>query len=477
MALCAFGSKAAMFDITPVENLFIEEYMRRAPGEYVKVYLYGLMDCYHGGGGDLQDYAKALQLTDEEVQAAFAYWVNMGVVEHSEGGYAYHNLKHLLYNSPQHSMYNYQAFNQDLQRLFPGRALQPSEYQSAYSWMDDLGLSQETVLMMVQYSLQTASNSERLSFKYMDKVALSWSKDGVKTQTDAENYLRERELRYSGAKKVLQHIGVKRLPTKDEHDLMMKWQGWGYDIEAMLAACKELTKIQQPNMAYLDKVMTSYHRLGLTDVMQIRRYQNDREQLQGLMQAIVHELGKREYTPEQQKLYIKWTSQWGFPHEAVLEAAKQTRSFPALDRLLGEWQAQGWMSMQAIARGLQDLQQQDGLVREVLERARVKGQVTDAQRQLYACWTDRWHMPHEVVLLAAEYSVAAAQPLVFLNRILENWQQRDIRSVSVGQADHDARVAGRKGAQDGQGMAKVVDAAKFQQREYTDGDFDYLINE
>ena len=27
---------------TPVENLFIEEFMVKAPGEFVKVYLYGL---------------------------------------------------------------------------------------------------------------------------------------------------------------------------------------------------------------------------------------------------------------------------------------------------------------------------------------------------------------------------------------------------------------------------------------------------
>ena len=47
MAFCQFSDTFALFDCTPVENLFIQEYMLRAPGEYVKVYLYGLMQCYH----------------------------------------------------------------------------------------------------------------------------------------------------------------------------------------------------------------------------------------------------------------------------------------------------------------------------------------------------------------------------------------------------------------------------------------------
>ena len=43
----AFDEQFAMFDITPVENHFILEYLPGARGEYVKVYLYGLLYCYH----------------------------------------------------------------------------------------------------------------------------------------------------------------------------------------------------------------------------------------------------------------------------------------------------------------------------------------------------------------------------------------------------------------------------------------------
>ena len=37
MAFCRFSDTFALFDCTPVENLFIQEYMLRAPGDCGKV--------------------------------------------------------------------------------------------------------------------------------------------------------------------------------------------------------------------------------------------------------------------------------------------------------------------------------------------------------------------------------------------------------------------------------------------------------
>ena len=42
MAWVEYDSQDLAFLTTQVENLFIDEYMGKAPGDYVKVYLYGL---------------------------------------------------------------------------------------------------------------------------------------------------------------------------------------------------------------------------------------------------------------------------------------------------------------------------------------------------------------------------------------------------------------------------------------------------
>ena len=81
MAMCSFADRFSMFDVTPVENLFIEEYMLRAPGDYVKVYIYGLRLCYHPvKEASVTSIARALGLEEKTVMDAFAYWERVGVL-------------------------------------------------------------------------------------------------------------------------------------------------------------------------------------------------------------------------------------------------------------------------------------------------------------------------------------------------------------------------------------------------------------
>ena len=81
MAFCAFDDSAALFDSTPVENMFITEYMLRAPGDFVKVYLYALMLCYHPTPRmSLSSMARDLDMTEEDVERAFKYWARDGLV-------------------------------------------------------------------------------------------------------------------------------------------------------------------------------------------------------------------------------------------------------------------------------------------------------------------------------------------------------------------------------------------------------------
>ena len=70
-----FDERYAMFDTTPVDNQFILEYLPSAPGDAVKVYLYGLLRCYHPEEGlSVERMADELSLTADQVEAAFRYW-------------------------------------------------------------------------------------------------------------------------------------------------------------------------------------------------------------------------------------------------------------------------------------------------------------------------------------------------------------------------------------------------------------------
>ena len=56
---------------TEVENIFINEYMPSAPGEYVKVFLYGLLYSQNQADMTMQQFARQLQLTEKQVEDAW----------------------------------------------------------------------------------------------------------------------------------------------------------------------------------------------------------------------------------------------------------------------------------------------------------------------------------------------------------------------------------------------------------------------
>ena len=65
---------------TKVENIFINEYMPSAPGDFVKVYLYASMYAEHGLEITEKAIAKQLGLSEEKVREAWEYWEERGVI-------------------------------------------------------------------------------------------------------------------------------------------------------------------------------------------------------------------------------------------------------------------------------------------------------------------------------------------------------------------------------------------------------------
>ena len=66
---------------TDVENIFINEYMPAAPGDYVKVYLYALLYAKQGLEMTHENLARELGMSAETVDEAWTYWAKMGTVK------------------------------------------------------------------------------------------------------------------------------------------------------------------------------------------------------------------------------------------------------------------------------------------------------------------------------------------------------------------------------------------------------------
>lgn len=236
MAMCSFADPFSMFDVTPVENLFIEEYMLRAPGDYVKVYIYGLRLCYHPvEGATVTTIASALGLEEKTVLDAFTYWERQHVLRRTGDNppsYSYNNLKALMVSGQEREddiPEMDRSFNTALQELFGTRLLQAADYERVYGWMEDMGFKPEVVLMLVRHCIATSGKGQNVTFASMEKEAVRWAKKGATTLVAAEEHLRTLSANYEGAQKVVRQFGLRRSPTVDEERMYAKWSGeWAF---------------------------------------------------------------------------------------------------------------------------------------------------------------------------------------------------------------------------------------------------------
>ena len=200
MAYCAFDKDAALFDATPVDNMFISEYMLRAPGDYVKVYLYALMLCAHPSERmSNASMARDLDMTEEDVVHAFRYWSRSGLVRQvadNPPAYVILSAKQLAMTramNPGEQLYH-REFMEEVSRILGGRTLAAGDCQTIFEWMDVLELPEEVVLMLLQTEMKQSGG--RVSIRIADQRAREWARSGIRTVEDVERIVllgKERE--------------------------------------------------------------------------------------------------------------------------------------------------------------------------------------------------------------------------------------------------------------------------------------------
>ena len=305
MAFCAFDDSAALFDSTPVENMFITEYMLRAPGDFVKVYLYALMLCYHPSPRmSLSAMAKDLDMQEEDVERAFKYWARDGLVRQVGDNpvcFTLANLKQLTLTqaeNPGDKLYN-EKFIREAERILK-RTLLPEETNLINDWVQVFELPEEVVLMLLQIEMENSRG--RVSIKIADRRAKEWAQSGIRTVDDVEKVVvmgREREQQL---RRLLARLGQRRAPSEDEKTMYKTWiDEWGFTPEAVQEACRETTK-GTPTMAYLNGILMRQHQLGRHEAITLETGMQSEHEARGFAREVYAGLGVTGKTPTQDDL-------------------------------------------------------------------------------------------------------------------------------------------------------------------------------
>lgn len=259
---------------TEIENLFIGEYMLDAPGDYVKVYLLGMMHAQMEEPIDNTQIAKQLTLSLETVDKAWDYWQTIGLVKKvakSEDFSAYKvlfvNIKEAVFGKcaidfvpADKAPKEIDLTSADLGQLYrgiekvTGRLLDGKEAEIVAGWITEFNINPDVILYCYKYSTENGKSNR---VKYVEKILMDWREKNLESVDMVEEYLGESDRAFKLYKRVFKALGfVGRTPSEPEKAVMRKWFfDMNLSMDEVLAAIDKTIASSSPNIKYVDAIL------------------------------------------------------------------------------------------------------------------------------------------------------------------------------------------------------------------------------
>ena len=291
-------------DDTVIPNIFFDEYLPRANGEFLKIYLYLLRWLPHTEHIlTLGGIADTFYMTENDVVRAMKYWEMEGLLKltcSSSGDITAICLNPIQAgSSPKASsstasdarrpsdlstavperpaaytmqeLQRFAADNSSEQLLFIiqqylGHPLSQTELNSVYYFYDGLGFSTD----LIEYLFEYCVSNGHTHMRYIEKVALSWASQHISTADEARA---QGESHQRSCFAVLKAFGLGgRMPASGEVAYINKWtKTYGFSLELILEACRRtMMSVHTPSFEYTDKILSNWKSLNaytMTEVM------------------------------------------------------------------------------------------------------------------------------------------------------------------------------------------------------------------
>ena len=294
-------------DTTAVSNTFIDKLMVDANEAQIKTYLYLLRAMQAGHATTVSEIADAFNHTEREVKRALAYWEERGLVRLEYDGKK--RLTQIALEDPapgtapvvMHPSAERQAVPEDevpRRRKFTGdevsrftaddslsmtlfaaekyfkRALNPTEIQTILYIYEDLEFPADLLDYLLQY---TAENAKGRLSSYMEKTAIAWHKDGIRSQADI---VAKRKGSDKHIFEIMRSLGLGSRPTPFETGYFRKWlDEYGFSMELISEACKKTVfSTQTHRVEYTDGILSSWHKQNVRTMEDVARLDSAHQQ-------------------------------------------------------------------------------------------------------------------------------------------------------------------------------------------------------
>lgn len=308
---------------TAVPNIFLDRYMPRADGEFVKIYLLLWRYCTAGRGVSVAELADLMDDTEKDILRGIRYWEKQHLLsstvneqgeitairflpvepvqeaaasgrgmtaparemEASEREMAASGQRAVTQRAAvqradsakasagrkkeEHAVrpatHKKLAVDEEFGQLvyivgkYLNRTMRPTDCQILEYLYGELGMSAE----LLEYLVETCVDAGHASLHYIEKVALDWHSKGIRTVADARE---QAELFRKQYYQILKAFGISRRgPAPDEKRVMDLWlYDYGFSMEVILEACsRTIRATHEPSFEYANGILSDWKRKGV----------------------------------------------------------------------------------------------------------------------------------------------------------------------------------------------------------------------
>ncbi len=439
MSFCKFSTEFIASSKTEIDNIFINDYLPFAQPAFSIVYIYGLYLCNSNSfDNELSNFAKTLNMSEEDVIGAFEYWEEQGLVKILRTQtlqVTYIPLKNVLTANKLYKPDKYEIFNQQANDIFAGkRAISKHEYQEYYDFLERYHFEQEALLMIMKYCVETKKSA--VGYNYILTVAKNWANEGITSTKQVEDRLKSFEDKDSNLNEIFSVLSIKRNPYVEERSLLNKWlNDYGFNLDVILHICKKAKKKSLMSFEKIDAILTRYYEMKLFSIMEIDSFEKEKSDLYSLAKEINKTIGLYYENLEGivENYILKWINM-GFDKELLLEIAlycfkTSIRTLEGMDKTINKLFKLGILSLQAFHQYINNVLQEDSKIKNVLSKLNIERNVNYIDRANFNIWKDNWQISDELIEYATTLAKGKDNPIKYLSKVLSDWHEKGIKTV------------------------------------------------
>lgn len=170
----------------------------------------------------------------------------------------------------------------EVERLL-GKPLSPADLKTLYLLFDFLSLPPEVILTLVGWCVERTAEKygagRKPTMNQIKKEGFRWQKAGVDTLDAADAHVRRLTEMNTRVVQIMALIGIRgRKPVGSEQKYLDAWAQMGFSDDAIqLAYEKTLFNVQKFNWSYMNGILASWHRQGLTTAAAVAEAEGPRK--------------------------------------------------------------------------------------------------------------------------------------------------------------------------------------------------------